>query len=213
MGWVVSATPRRVLPPGKGPITHWTGGCVGPRAGLDSEVREKILYLWRESNLDRPVVQSVARQRKIFTGPKKKSYISLLNTVGKRRLQVQNNSWSSKNNTIFDFYNFYYCIFFGIIFTYLLLDVISSCEFVFYFGDKGRVFMPFIGTQYVVVHLNGARGCLWTAATNGPIVHPLSMDSKGGTILTNENRNSQKNLSQYHFEHKPPGSPWWAAGD
>jgi hypothetical protein len=67
---------------------------VGPRAGLDSEVREKILYLCLESNLDRPVVQSVARQRKIFTGPKKNiiKYIFLLNTVGKRRLQVQNNS-------------------------------------------------------------------------------------------------------------------------
>jgi hypothetical protein len=34
----------RALPPGKGPPgTHCTGGWVGPRAGLDTEVRGKIL--------------------------------------------------------------------------------------------------------------------------------------------------------------------------
>jgi hypothetical protein len=44
-GWVVSVTPRpRFLPPGKGPPgTHWTGGWVGPRAGLDTEARGEIL--------------------------------------------------------------------------------------------------------------------------------------------------------------------------
>jgi len=36
--------PAALLPPGKGPPgTHWTGGWVGPRAGLDTEVRGKIL--------------------------------------------------------------------------------------------------------------------------------------------------------------------------
>jgi hypothetical protein len=34
---------------------------VGPRAGLDTEVRVKILCLCRVSNLDRPVVQPIAR--------------------------------------------------------------------------------------------------------------------------------------------------------
>jgi hypothetical protein len=34
---------------------------VGPRAGLDSEVRGKILCLCRGSDLDRPVVQSVVK--------------------------------------------------------------------------------------------------------------------------------------------------------
>jgi hypothetical protein len=34
---------------------------VGPRAGLDTEVRGKISCLCRGSNLDRPVVESVAR--------------------------------------------------------------------------------------------------------------------------------------------------------
>jgi hypothetical protein len=37
--WVVSFTPRPRFMPG----THWTGGWVGPRAGLNTEVREKIL--------------------------------------------------------------------------------------------------------------------------------------------------------------------------
>jgi hypothetical protein len=35
---------------------------VGPRAGLDTEVRGKILCLCRGSNLDRPVVQPVVNQ-------------------------------------------------------------------------------------------------------------------------------------------------------
>jgi hypothetical protein len=61
-GWVVSVTPRPRFTPGeKIPGTHCTGSWVGPRAGPDSEVRGRILCLCRKSNLDRPVVQSVAR--------------------------------------------------------------------------------------------------------------------------------------------------------
>jgi hypothetical protein len=44
MGWVVSCTPWPRISPGDGiPSTHWTGGWVGPRAGLDTEARGKIL--------------------------------------------------------------------------------------------------------------------------------------------------------------------------
>jgi hypothetical protein len=43
------------------PRTHCTGGWVDPRAGLDTEVRERISCPCRGSNLDRPFVQSVAR--------------------------------------------------------------------------------------------------------------------------------------------------------
>jgi hypothetical protein len=46
--------PEKGTPPGY----HCTGGWVGPRA---AEVRGKILCLCRESNLDLPVVQPVAR--------------------------------------------------------------------------------------------------------------------------------------------------------
>jgi hypothetical protein len=54
--------PAALYPRGKDPSgTHCTGGWVGPRAGLDTEARGKILCLCRESNPDRPVVQSVVR--------------------------------------------------------------------------------------------------------------------------------------------------------
>jgi hypothetical protein len=60
MGWVVSVTPRW-----KDPNTHCTGGWVGPRTGLDTETGGKIFCFCRGSNLDRPVVQPVARH---YTG-------------------------------------------------------------------------------------------------------------------------------------------------
>jgi hypothetical protein len=58
-----ASRPGRVLAPGKGPppSTHCTGGWVGLRAGLGTEVRGNIFRLCRGSNLDRPVVQFVAR--------------------------------------------------------------------------------------------------------------------------------------------------------
>jgi hypothetical protein len=54
--------PAALYPRGKDPGTHCTGGWVGPRASLDTEVRGKISCLCRGSNPDRPIVQSVARQ-------------------------------------------------------------------------------------------------------------------------------------------------------
>jgi hypothetical protein len=54
--------PRPLFTPGERTRgTCCTGGWVSPRAGLDTEVRVKISYLYCGSNLDRPVVQSVAR--------------------------------------------------------------------------------------------------------------------------------------------------------
>jgi hypothetical protein len=44
-----------------GERTHCTGGWVGPRAGLDTEARGKILCLYRGSNLDCPVVEFEVR--------------------------------------------------------------------------------------------------------------------------------------------------------
>jgi hypothetical protein len=38
------------------PSTHWTGDWVGPRAGLDTEARGKIICPCRGSNLDGPLV-------------------------------------------------------------------------------------------------------------------------------------------------------------
>jgi hypothetical protein len=56
---VVSITPRSRFTPGeRTPGTHWIGGWVGPRAGLDAGARRKIRPC-RGSNLDRPIVQPV----------------------------------------------------------------------------------------------------------------------------------------------------------
>jgi hypothetical protein len=61
-GWVISVAPRprfsrREMTRG----TYWTGVWVGPRAGLDTEARGKIFRLRWGSNLNRLVVQPVAR--------------------------------------------------------------------------------------------------------------------------------------------------------
>jgi hypothetical protein len=53
--WVVSVTPRPRFTPGeRTPGTHWIGGWVGFRAGLDAGARRKILCPCRGSNPDRP---------------------------------------------------------------------------------------------------------------------------------------------------------------
>jgi hypothetical protein len=70
MGWVVSVTPRPRFTPGeRTPGTHCTGGWVGPRAGLDTADRGKILCPRRGSNPDRPVVQSVVRHYTDLANP------------------------------------------------------------------------------------------------------------------------------------------------
>jgi hypothetical protein len=42
--------PAALYPQGKDPGTHWTGGWVGLRAGLDTEAKGKILCPCRGSN-------------------------------------------------------------------------------------------------------------------------------------------------------------------
>jgi hypothetical protein len=55
-GELSASRPGRALPPDKGPPgTHYTGGWVGLRAGLDTEDRGKIVDLCRGSNPGRPV--------------------------------------------------------------------------------------------------------------------------------------------------------------
>jgi hypothetical protein len=53
--------PAALCPWKRTPGTHWTGGWVGLRAGLDTEARGKILFPGLGSKPDRPVVQSVVR--------------------------------------------------------------------------------------------------------------------------------------------------------
>jgi hypothetical protein len=60
-GWVERHAPTALYPQGKDhryPLCRRLGS---PRAGLDTKATGKILFLCRESNLVRPVVQSVAR--------------------------------------------------------------------------------------------------------------------------------------------------------
>jgi hypothetical protein len=46
--------PAAHIPGERTPGTHWIGGWVGPRAGLDAGARRKILCICRGSNPDRP---------------------------------------------------------------------------------------------------------------------------------------------------------------
>jgi hypothetical protein len=46
--------PAALYPRGKDPSTHWIGGWVGPRAGLDAGARRKILCSCRGSKPDHP---------------------------------------------------------------------------------------------------------------------------------------------------------------
>jgi hypothetical protein len=69
-GWVVSITHRpRFTPRERTPGTHWTGGWVGPTAGMDTEARGKLLCHRRGSNLDRPVIQPVIRHYTAWANP------------------------------------------------------------------------------------------------------------------------------------------------
>jgi hypothetical protein len=68
--WVVSITPRPRFTPGeRTPGSHCTRGWVGPRAGLDTEDRGKILCPCRGSNPGRPVVQPVVRHYTAWANP------------------------------------------------------------------------------------------------------------------------------------------------
>jgi hypothetical protein len=70
MEWVVSVTLRPCFTPReRAPGTHCTRGWVGPRAGLDTEDRGKILCPCRGSNPDRPFVQPVVRHYTAWATP------------------------------------------------------------------------------------------------------------------------------------------------
>jgi hypothetical protein len=55
--WMVSFTPRPLYPRERAPGTHWIGGWVDLRAGLDTVWKRKIPSPRRESNTDHPIVQ------------------------------------------------------------------------------------------------------------------------------------------------------------
>jgi hypothetical protein len=59
---MVSFTPRPLYPWGKGPRTCLVGGSVGTTEGVDAVEKRKIFYLFRESNPDSSVVNSIAQR-------------------------------------------------------------------------------------------------------------------------------------------------------
>jgi hypothetical protein len=67
-------------------------------------------------------------------------------------------------------------------------------------------------TKHVVVYVDGVRPCLWTVATNGPIVYPQVTYDYGepqwNDIDRGKPKNSEKNLSQSHFIHDKSHIDW-----
>jgi hypothetical protein len=64
-GGVVSFTPRPLYPP---PPTHWIGGWVNPRAGLD-DVEKKKFLIYRGSNSNPSVVEPIVSHYTDFAIP------------------------------------------------------------------------------------------------------------------------------------------------
>jgi hypothetical protein len=57
---VFSFTPRSLYPQERVPATHWIGGWVGSRAGLDAVLKRKISLLL--PGLEPPTIQPVAQR-------------------------------------------------------------------------------------------------------------------------------------------------------
>ena len=53
--WAVNFAPRSLCPRERNPGTHWIGGWVGPRAGMDGFGEEKISCSCRDSNHERSI--------------------------------------------------------------------------------------------------------------------------------------------------------------
>jgi hypothetical protein len=71
--------------------------------------------------------------------------------------------------------------------------------------------------------MDGLKLCLLTAATIGPIIYsPGVCGEPRWNISRGKPKNSNKNLTQYHFVHhksylnwpgREPGPPWWETGN
>jgi hypothetical protein len=73
--WVVSFTPQPLYPREKAPSTHWIGGWVGPRAGLDNVEKTKFLTL---PGLELRPLGHPARSQSLYWLRYPSSYYSLI---------------------------------------------------------------------------------------------------------------------------------------
>jgi hypothetical protein len=103
--------PAALYPRGKDPRTHWIGGWVGPRAGLDAGDTRKILCPCRGSNPDRPA-RSQTLYRLSYRGSLHfviiNTFVSSESTYSSRckpqrpklRAEYRHHLWSPKSATI-----------------------------------------------------------------------------------------------------------------
>jgi hypothetical protein len=90
-GWSDSR-PFRFTLGERAPCTHWIGGCVGPRAGLNDVEKRKLLTL-QDSNSDQSVVQPLASRCTDCTiSPPVLPYGPVTNRM--RYILTANSSWN-----------------------------------------------------------------------------------------------------------------------
>jgi hypothetical protein len=57
-----ASRPGRFIRKERPPDTHWIGGCVDPRAGLDTVSKRKILSPHRDSSPDQDIIKTDVRE-------------------------------------------------------------------------------------------------------------------------------------------------------
>jgi hypothetical protein len=85
--------PSHFTPRETAPGTHWIGGWVGPRAGLDAVVKRKIPSPCQDSNPNHPAHSSVLYHQAIS----KQGFKNL--TINSKKLNIVNSSFHIYNST------------------------------------------------------------------------------------------------------------------